>query len=596
MKRARAGAAFIVGFAGICAVAAMPGDIVPADGEVVTLPPFLVEHKSMAPSWRYAETPEFEILSDCDDAKTREIAERFHRLHQLFNFLAPVDLQAKSDVPKSLMLYDDEILKSTSQEVVALLKSPDAGGPAARIPHPARQDKTIQFDTPSLFDDEKVAVFISVPAELAAQASHPNHSSRFVPSSDPVFYSFPSSQASRPLGWTNLTPGYVGHFLAKRTPPLPDWFVVGFLSVYRQAVFRDDSIVLAPLTWTAGSATRAMRDGGDAPADLLPVAQLLAGQRPDQDIRAWMSSAELLVRWGLDEQNRDSFWKLVRRCSAEKATEPLLRDCVGGGYAQVDEWLRSYLSTAVKSPMTLSVPEVKELPRWRIRNATPGEIARIKGDWERLEANYVRAKYPELELHDRYFDAARRTLHKAYDRGERDPRLVAALGLCELDAGNPEAARPFLQAAAQQRVVRPRVYLELARLEFAERKTPPQKESESGPVSIATIMEHLAQARQQAPALPDIYQLAADVWLDSDEPMTAAEMALVEEGLVLFPRNSGLLLKSGHVFLHHGHSERALALAERGSSDLADDDTREGFRQLRIDAETAVAAQQGTAR
>ena len=60
-----------------------------------------------------------------------------------------------------------------------------------------------------------------------------------------------------------------------------------------------------------------------------------------------------------------------------------------------------------------------------------------------------------------------------YVRGERDPRLLAALGLDEKLAGHDERARKFLEAAAAGIAVRARAWLELARLRFDDAKAKP---------------------------------------------------------------------------------------------------------------------------
>lgn len=116
--------------------------------------------------------------------------------------------------------------------------------------------------------------------------------------------------------------------------------------------------------------------------------------------------------------------------------------------------------------MTLRPASAIKLPPLALRLATDGEIARIKGDWERLEINYVRQRYPDLAT--KYIEQARRTLLRAYDRNDRDPRLLAVLGLCEVDAGNDAGARDYLETAARLEIVRPRVWLELARLRLAD--------------------------------------------------------------------------------------------------------------------------------
>lgn len=67
--------AVVLGWGGLIA----PGAEISAAEPAVALPPFLVEAKGPGPSWRYAQSPEFEILSRIPDATTQSLAESFHR-------------------------------------------------------------------------------------------------------------------------------------------------------------------------------------------------------------------------------------------------------------------------------------------------------------------------------------------------------------------------------------------------------------------------------------------------------------------------------------------------------------------------------------
>src|SRR5690606_17013148 len=119
--------------------------------------------------------------------------------------------------------------------------------------------------------------------------------------------------------------------------------------------------------------------------------------------------------------------------------------------------------------------------------------ARIRGDWERQQISFVRQRFPEMV--EAYVEQARRTLRRAYDRGERDPQLMAVLGLTEKDAGNPALARGFLEAAVREKAVRPRANFELALMRFkelaefaAERKLDPNE--------VQSVLQPLLAARQ----------------------------------------------------------------------------------------------------
>src|SRR5207253_1282009 len=105
--------------------------------------------------------------------------------------------------------------------------------------------------------------------------------------------------------------------------------------------------------------------------------------------------------------------------------------------------LSDYLSPAIRERIDLtSQAAMADQPRPKFRRATDLEIARIRGDWERLEIGYVRKKSSWLV--DKYIGQAKATFAHAYDHGERDPRLLAGMGLTEMETGNPTGALPFL--------------------------------------------------------------------------------------------------------------------------------------------------------
>src|SRR6185369_11444374 len=86
------------------------------------------------------------------------------------------------------------------------------------------------------------------------------------------------------------------------------------------------------------------------------------------------------------------------------------------GYQQ---WA-SYKAYAWKLPKGQTLPEP---PLIQLREATPAEVGRIKGDALRLAGHVERAHT---------------TLVAPYIRGERDPRLLAAIGVEEHVAGRDD--------------------------------------------------------------------------------------------------------------------------------------------------------------
>lgn len=184
-----------------------------------------------------------------------------------------------------------------------------------------------------------------------------------------------------------------------------------------------------------------------------------------------------------------------------------------------------------------------------MRDASWSEVARIKGEWERLVTRYVRKEF--LQLEGVYLDQARRTLQRAFARGDRDPRLLATLGLLELDAGNEVAAQLYLEEAVGKSVVRPRVYVELAKFRFDQELA--RATRNDGKLSLAQtedVLDILMVAARQAPSLSPVYELIADVWMNCVEEPGADDFAVIDEGIGLFPRSGELRLPCSCVTQH----------------------------------------------
>jgi hypothetical protein len=270
----------------------------------------------------------------------------------------------------------------------------------------------------------------------------------------------------------------------------------------------------------------------------------------------------------------------VARASAAPATEEMFRDCFGLGYVDVLERISDYLPDAVDGTVHVAPEKPAALPRLEPRLATELEIARIKGDWERLEIGYVKTRYPELA--SKYVDQARRTLMRAYDKGERDPRLLAVIGLCECDAGNGAGARQYLEAAVQGGVVRPRANYELARLRYAEaQKAPAAPDGRLSPAQATSVLQPLSVAWRQPPPLLEIYALTAEVWSRSAPALTRQNLAVLDEGVAYFPHNAPLIYQAAWLNARQGFKSESEALIARGLQAGPDTAVLTRFEKLR---------------
>ncbi len=549
--RAMAGALFALLPAGV----ALPA----ADEQAVALPPFLVEEAAKGPPWRYTESMGYEILARCNDATTRRVLEVHFALYQLLNEILPRSLRLEFTLPKTLILYDEELTPAASKEVISGLLRDTTAPPAP------------EFELQNNF--------------RSVRAQVPPRPTRFLPNMrlwdrDAMTVFMITRREDFEASTLGLTSSYIAYLVKGRLPTLPAWFIQGFLATYEDIKYAGNRLDLAPLAWISAAHTAtAKKTPGTAPRPL-PLEDLFAYRMPPRDPAAdfeplalWQASAELFVRWGLDPAGgarKAAFHQFIERATLEGHSEALFQQCFGLDYTTAQAALTAFLPTAVRDAVVFRPAKLAKLPALALRPATEGQIARIKGDWERLEIAYVKKMFPELA--PKYLEQARRTLRRAYDRDDRDPRLLAALGLCEVDAGNPAAAQEFLETAAAIGLERPRANYELGRLRLAQARAQP--EAKDGRLSVnqtAAVLTPLFAARAGRPPLPEVYEVIGDTWAASAATPTRGHLAVLDEGVRLFPRRPALVLRTAELHLRNGFRDEAAALVELGTR-IADGD------------------------
>ena len=523
-----------------------------AETRVVALPPFLVEETKALP-WRYADVAGWEVLSSCPERLTRALVANHHRLHVLLGELLPPALQLRMTERQTLLFVDSAQLPPTSQEVVARMAVTAA-----------EQDRLDDAVVP--LDDGR----------LRRRPPPPRYT--FLPNlrlwdrdAGTLFAIVRESEfdANR----VALTPDYVAYLLRNRLPALPPWFISGILTLFSRAKFAEDTLTLDRLDWLSESGSAALQTGPEANRALLPLLEFFAGELSSSDpalggaLSLWQAQAALFIHWGLGGRGaprRAALWKFVERAAVEPVTETLFQECFGLDFATAQQQLTAHLPEAIREKLALRPAQWPRLPDYPLRPANDVEIARIKGAWERLEIGYVKAQFPVLV--PKYLEQARRTLMRAYDRGSRDPRLLAVIGLCEVDAGNDATAREFLEAAAaHSKTLRPRAWFELARLRFAafgaqHAGTGPRLTSDQA----NEVFTPLSAAREQDPPLAEVYALIAEVWAACAQAPTRAQLAVLEEGVRTFPRRTDLVYRTAELNLHHGFTDTARWLITLG--------------------------------
>jgi hypothetical protein len=373
--------------------------------------------------------------------------------------------------------------------------------------------------------------------------------------------------------------------LLRRTPWLPRWFVAGLIGpcgIYQHSLQPDAqwvdaktgetamTVLVPKLLWISDADTGLIRKN-PAKAALLPLGEFFAQKDPHlSDAKSvWFAEAALFVRWGIygepDKPNHQTaFWKFLDRATGEPVTEDMFRECFGFGYLEMRSRLISYLPKAVDEIPRVQVGPAPEFDLPKPRIATEAEIARMVGDWERIKGVSLKTKNPVLSR--QYLEEAGRTLMRAYAKGNRDPQFLGVLGLYEHAVGADSQARDFLEAAARGPIVRPSVYLTLAQLRFIEFKARPDgPDGRLGTRQIPEVLGPLSAARAQVPAMTATYRLIADAWAHSAAKPSREDLAVLDEGVRLFPPDSALADTASGLYAQWGYAREPFETDDRSS-------------------------------
>jgi len=536
----------------------------PAD-RTVRLPPYLVTD-SVPLKWRYVSLPGFEILSCGRSAETVEFVDEVYRQQAWLDEIVPPELQARQAVPTAMILFSPEVRKAISANISRLAAAKAAetnrqfAAAGLRIQAPA----TDPMPQIKLWDEDSTGV------DVVLQDWGPGRYNDIRFSPDHVFF-----------------------LLARRAPPLPAWFVAGVLGLYQTRLPQhplQTRQFFSPVPWIAPEVTAALREDHAAPPTLLALGDLLGGPMPaassDRDKRAWLaerglgvaggegsalvlspaqarlvlargsepgspwrrdawaSQCLLFVRWALDDasyERRKSLWQFVARASVEPVTERAFADCFGLGFGGAARRLDGYLATAADRVLVLVPATPLDIPWIELRDPTEAEQARILGDWERKEFEFVRASHPEYA--EAYARQANRTFTRAYDDGVRDPDFLAALGIYECTVGDDARAREVLEPAVRAGVARPRAYVELARIRYGEALGQPGgPDGRLDARQVDSVLDLLQAGRAQLPPLVAVYARAAEVWEHAAAAPSRADLLMLEEGRRYFPGDARLAL------------------------------------------------------
>jgi hypothetical protein len=522
---------------GVFLLSAACGPIVSAVDEApvrVVLPPFEVTAMRDDLGWEYGAAEGAEVLTLCSRSYSRDFAEALLRARQL----VPREFLAEWSTPPAVVLIDLNVAKL-------------AVAPAAVRQAPGLSRLGLGWYGAQGFitnsDNDSLVV-------AGAVRDEPAIGRVLVPWLNKSFWAAAPAHAA----W--LREGLFGtHGL--------------FFELGRYP--REDRMRVASLLWVNEQQTDALKRADTPDPHLLPWDKFFNGPPPDraqqpEEFELWRSQAVLFCRWALladkvRPTEVDAFWRWAYAAGRHAVMEDEFRRVFGYDYVNATRAMLAYLRVSVREPQDFSIPGLharRTAVSWKFRPATEAEVARLKGNFERMEAARLRADFPELAA--RYEATARRTLERGLKRSGADPSVRAVLGLLEYDTGHLDEARPHLEAAFAAKVASTRALLALARLRWADMRIGLPPDGKLSIEALDRVLTPLYVAKDRRPAEVEVYRLLAEIWGESALTPKLAHLAVLMEGLALFPDDAELLWLAADVHRRFGYRAEAVAFARRG--------------------------------
>lgn len=501
------------------------------DAEPYALPPFEVTEVPPGLPWKFVKADGVEMLTLWPRDKSEDLLRAMFRGRMLF----PKALQAERTMAPAIILFDETITKSPK----ASLNITRRGEGSVRL-SPTGSFRGYDGGIRAYDGD---AAIIAMRSEGTYLSTHISHGL-----SEMSLYEF------RPEQRTWLYEGIFGGG--------------GIYSLVGEYGGRDE-VRFASLLWINAEETEKMKHSSRVVPELIPLGRFFNDPPPNQTKEPkahalWVSQARLFAHWALVARTKpaieaSNFWRFANDSRLGPITEERFKAYFGRDFATATIELKNYLPQAVRTGADRALPGLHsslQTKRFDFRDATEGEVARIKGNFERMEANRLRKSAPELAK--RYEEAARKTLSRAMHFMPVDNRLYGILGQLEYDSGNvPEALRN-LERANESGDLSTWGLLNLAQLRMQELLSTLPPDKKLAPNALEQVLTPLFAARARKPLLVEIYRLIGQVWSHSEVRPTRDQLAILDEGLEFFPWDDSLRQQSASLRKQYGYTGAAV--------------------------------------
>jgi hypothetical protein len=536
----------------------------------VTLPPLIVE-SSTDPAWLYVEAPGFVVLSQLPQEATKRFVRDYYRYHEMLSIVLPPDLRAKYDVPERVILYAD---RTKSIPVNILREEMLSLGVA-------KNEKVRVAASLAMRDNEVQALLVVLP-EITSREGESYDSRSSIPSQYSVLE--PSVNARKAIRLSSLD---IEALITLRSPHLPEWFISGFVSFYDRIRFTSDSIIADPLIWRSLEETKSITDKKSKVTKMLSLRKIFERKKETfavDEKEIWNSEVELFVRWCFDGRSKgriDSLRRFVSEISNGVApNEEEFLKCFRSSESVALEGMGDMLVGAVKKSTEIMVEEATKPLPLKPHLANLDEITLLKGDLQKLEIDFVRKRIPALA--PKFSQQAKHTIMDSYIGASREPNVAGLMGLYEYEIGEFVVAKELLGVAAGAHIIRPRVYLELAKLLLKDSTKREEIDKSHIDRETALRVEALLKVgREQMPAQIDNYLTLCWLYQLVGSSINSEQWGILGEGIREFPLDYALLYDVASLRISCGYTSEANALIERSLNLDLDAAQRASFLQLK---------------
>lgn len=545
---------------------------------VVDLPTFTVTEARDLPepeAWRYARVGPFEVLSNASDRTAARLVEDFQRFQQAISVAWPAAANAEAR-PTSLIICARKNAFAPFRPSIG--ETPDAGAITATYSNADMGAIALDLET------KQLDLYASTPVDAAesvapVSATDPGASATGGEELETIGGGLPTFVVDH---YTQLYRAYIHYVLGQTKPRAPAWLDEGLAQILMKVQFSPTRIALGKIedpNEVSPTGTLEDRDFNQffKQRSFMPLAEMLAVDHDSATARqplgsVWAKQCYAFVHWGLfgeDGRNQPAFLKFVAQSYAGKTDEATIKACFGKSSDSLLTDLRGYVGFTVYRRSEYRTAKGQKFPEPTpvvFRDATQGEVGRIKGEAFQLAGNST---------------LARTTLIDAYRRGERDPELLASLGLQEQTVGERARAITFLDAAIKAKTTRARAYVERARLRLNDTKpaanTPPAKLTTE---QYADVTGWLRTAEPMAGSSPDLYYVLGETLERAPTPPTRDDVVPLVRGAVRFPKDMRLVFIAARQAASVEMAKEARALCEHGLKYASAPTLRERFQTI----------------